>query len=266
MEITKREFIQIASGGLIADRLTAMVDREAGLPHIPTRSTMPNILPIPDHHEPNNLFWGPVVDRLVIVPGVMWARFDSHEFKNGSVSMGYDPPHVPYGKNELKPVSVCEGFKQGGGPFTFLDPFAKNACKGRLSYADTNNPVPSELRAPESFAAFGISVVLDRDTSSVDVALFERNVVVRALVGSRAYLTCHAVLCTCRANMDGLVQRGHHPTASMPAKMYRADPPMIIPSKMTFRFLLDLTPGVGKDFGEFGGYVMFDGYHAQGVC
>ncbi len=269
MKITKREFIQIGLGGLVADSIIAKVDAEAGLPHTPTNSRVQSVLA--EHNERDENFWGKankLISGLVIVPSIMYARFESSElnaasdssrdpYSRSGIEMSYDGPgfHPSH-----RPGSMTEGFKQGHMPFS-IDPFSSVRSKTR---GETSLYLENKLSAPEYFAAFGASIILDRSTSDKDVSLFERNIHFEFLMGSRCYAREQAARITSRADMDKLVRRGQ-PTEMMAAKQHRWDPPIIIENNIHFHFLLQ-NPRKVSGFGEFGGSVMLDGYYAQGVC
>lgn len=290
MKISRKDFFRISMGGLVANQIMARIDNASAMPHVPTQSTVPSVVP-ESTVEADNRFWSSHIspdDRYDIAPGLIYARFESHELKTRTAIATWDPPYfenklrrkVVAGDDGEKTYEVIKtdpsewiehlgsksgGFANGYVPFS-IDPFNKDPFKERLTYAETNMTVSGRFLAPEHFAITGLSVILDRNTSDADAALFERHVCVRFMIGSKYYMQVQATRVTNRADMDRLVKRGT-PTDLMPNKMFRCDPPLIVSSdSMPFHFLLDTWSTEIDKLGDFGGYIMMDGYHARGVC
>lgn len=358
MQITKREFLRLTLGGLVADQVAKRINAAHGIPHVPTVSTVASV-----HDEdvcPDNSFWQLQerrhIDQWDVQPGSIYGRFESYQLGSGDAYMKYSPPyfdnkwhHKTYPKKtairiqedhpphqdwirlrdgsrldptrvyyrvqrfdtkhvppehpqawdtqfwtstfdeakawadanetvtgyemvhnppaEWKPMPgvIDGGFAQGHVPFS-LDVFGSGPDGKEYksaSYTDTNMNRANRLMAPEQFAVFGASIILDRNTSDEDVVLFERNVHFQLWIQQKWYLMEHASRITTRADMDQLVDRAGFPTSLIPAKMHRCDPPVVIDHERQFKFELS---GPAVEYGEFGGFVWLDGYWARGLC
>lgn len=256
MTITKQEFIQIAMGGVVSDQLIAKVDAAHDVPHVPTQSRVKTVVEY--EHDPHMNFWGSLngkTNKMVIVPGLLYCKFNSADLRKSKKSENY----VDTEAGDI-PGKISEGFKQGHCGF---DVFHVN--KPRSWSGVDGNMYGETLRHPEHFAAFGASLLLDRNTSDEDVKLFEQHGLFEFIMGARQYAQCPAMRITNRVDIDTVVRRDGLPTSLIPSRMHRWDPPLIIIESYYFHFLLSVDRS-DLPFGDFSGYAMLDGYYAQGAC
>ena len=143
--------------------------------------------------------------------------------------------------------------------------FTRSIMEYPRGYSSTNMVMGGQLPAPQTFAITGVSVILDRIHTQTQAHMFERNIAGGLYIGCKRFADVPTPRVTVLAELDGLVRRDSkgEPTDHISSKILKLDPPLLIPSMMSFRY--DLWRRDKRYAMEVGGYVLFDGMLASPV-
>lgn len=123
----------------------------------------------------------------------------------------------------------------------------------------TNMRQAGQFSPPYCLVTLGLMLLMDRDTSDEALASFDKNVNGELFILDKIFSEFPASLVTCRADIDGLVNREtSQPTEFISGKFLKMDPPLCIPPLT--RFEVKLSALRSWSVPKFSGYVLLEGW------